>query len=171
MPTPAWALTKSADEAGARFFFRHRPTIQVPEKGSSPNVWSTTDGFHFAKSARRFLEAGQGAKIGAYLRICDSAAGKCATSAGRRAGEEAPHPVSWTQTCALRPCRKVVKVVPVRMHRAVSGARLGMFRLTRTFFYRKVDAQKLEQTVGEKWFPRESLENCVRSDNDAWAVL
>ncbi len=46
------------------------PTVPAAGKGQLPlpNARSTTDGFHSAKSARRFLETRQGANIGPCLR-------------------------------------------------------------------------------------------------------
>ena len=126
--------TKSADAAGARCSSRHRPDNPDSRKRAAPPAERPEhDGrLSFRKIGASFSGGEAGRENRPMPAASGSAAGKCGTGAGRRAGEETPHAVIGTLTCSRRlaTCGRAVKGLHARRHGAVSGARHEWFHLT-----------------------------------------
>ena len=157
------ASMKSADEAGARFSFRHRPDNPGTGKGQRPlpNVQSSTGGLHSAKSARRFWMLGRARKA---AHACEPALPQRANAGKAREKSRGRDDARREQDANLlpAPCGHAARgkgrsspktSCRVRREAACSDSRLACF-------HRKVDAQKLDGR-GEGDSPREP-ENIAR---------
>ena len=169
MPTPAWALTKSADEAGARFFFRHRPDNPGAGKEQLPERLEHDRRLSFRKIGASFSGGGVGhenRRIPADLRF-RSGQMRNKKSRGRDA---APRELDADLRIAVMPqggessfLSECTVPCPARDW-GRSGSRVHSFTERSTH-------RNSSRRSGRRDFPERAWKNCVRSDNDAWSVV